>query len=223
MENNLLSKEDIESAGFFYEPDETKCKCTKIRMHYDCNYYESGSWTGRTTPEITPEWKEACKKALLVDSYYFSHIHDVFVPPVAPMQGKGVMCRWVMIRGHGDELSKKWYKTGLLEGLKPNQFPEASSYLNRVAQELIAKAGDAKEGSPEFTKFNDVAGIVIPVARLMFDRYSNRPDPKFVVEDVTRFWEGNQDLYAALKEGIAQDHDQQMQELYMLHFAPTWK
>lgn len=218
---DLLTKEDIEKAGFIYEPDETKCKTRKIKLHFDCNYYESGSWVERTTPEITQEWKDGCGQVLLRDAYFWSHINKVFVPEVEPMSGGGVMCRWVMIKGWGTDLAKKWIDTGLLEGLKPNQLPDAASYMNRVAQELIAKVGDAKQGSPEWTKFDSVSGIVIPVARLMFDRYSNRPYPKFVVEDVSRFWDGNQDLYKALKEGIAQDHDQQIQELYMLHYEST--
>jgi len=221
MENNLLTREDIESADFIYEPDASKCKTRKIRMHYDCNYYQSGSWEHRTTPEITPEWKEACKKALLRDAYYWSHIHDVFVPPIAPLQGQGVMCRWVMIRGHGDELSKKWYGTGLLEGLKPKDFSEASDYLNRVAQELIDKTKEVTFESPNFNQLSVFPGIVLPVARIFFDKYKISIEPKFVVEDILRFYDDNKQLYEELKNGIAQDHELEFIELYISKFEGT--
>lgn len=219
---NLLTKEEIESVGFIYEPDVSKCHLTKIRMHFDCNYYKDGKWTERTTPtELTPEWKEYCKKAMLVDCHYWTHINKVFVQEISPMGGEGVMCRWVMMMGHGTEMTKKWYKTGLLEGLKPNQLSEAADYLNKIAQELIAKVGDAKEGSPEWTKFDSISGIALPVGIMLFEKYSNRPDPKFVVEDVARFWDEKRELYESLKTGIAQDHDQQFQDLYMDQFI--WK
>jgi hypothetical protein len=194
-------------------------------MHFDCNYYKDGKWSERTTPtEITPEWKEACKKAMLVDSHYWTHINKVFVPPVSPMSGEGVMCRWVMMEGHGDELTRKWYKTGLLDGLKPNQLGEAASYMNRVAQEIIAITVRDKivKGSPEEKRMDDLAGIIIPVGRIIFEQYPVRPDPKFLVEDVLRFFDEKHELYEDLKTGMAQDHEQQFQQLYVMHFKERW-
>lgn len=214
-------KEDIEAAGFIYEPDETKCKPRKIRCHFDCNYYESGSWTNQTTPDTSSkEWKDYCIERMVSDAYYWSHIHDVFVTPIAPLSGKGVMCRWVWISGHGTELTKRWYPTGMLEGLKPKQMPEASKYLHRVAQELIDVAKYTKD-SPEEKRWDNICGIALPVARMIFDKYPIRPDPKFLVEDVVRFFDENKELYDACNSYICEDGDRQLQQFYMEKFI--WK
>jgi len=218
MESNILTKEEIEAAGFNYEPDESKCSPRKIRVHFDCNYYESGSWTERTTPEITDEWRKGLVEVLSREAYHFTHIHKVFVPPISPLGGRGVACRWLMISGHGDALTKKWHGTGLLEGLKPNQLSAASFYLNQVAQELVAKATGLVAGTPEHSRWDSICAIALPVGRTIFDKYPTRPDPKFIVEDVARFWDEKKELYEALKTGIAQDHDQRFQDLYMDYY-----
>lgn len=199
MENNLLTKEEIEKAGFIYEPDEKKCQIRKIRLHVDCNYYKDGKWTGRTTPEFTQEWKEGCAQRLREDAYYWSHINKVFVPEVSPLSGEGVMCRWAMISGYGTALAKKWHPTGLLEGLQPKQFPEVSEYLNRVALKLIAMSPKDDKDGPEKTRVEQIAGMAIPLARKVFE-YQTRIEPEVLVEDFTKFYDEKQQLLKDLTE-----------------------
>jgi|ERR1041385_1765557 hypothetical protein len=96
----LLTKEEIEKSGFTYEPDESKCKTLKLRLHFDCNYFKDGKFIRRTTPELTDEWKLNCAEALKRDRPNWSFINLVFVPEIEPWEGQGVMCRWVMVKGH---------------------------------------------------------------------------------------------------------------------------
>ncbi len=220
---DLFTKEEIEKYGFIYEPDVAKCKTAKTGPHYKCNYYKDGVFTDTTVPVLTDEWKAGTAELIKTRMPRFTHLHTVFVPDVSPMSGEGVMCQFVMVRGHGNELTDKWFKTGLLEGLDWEKCGEAAIYLNRVAQELVSKAVGLVEKSPEYSRWDSICGIALPVARMMIDKYPNRPDPKFLVEDVARFWDENQELYKDLGSYISQDQDRQMQELYMLHFAPTWK
>jgi hypothetical protein len=58
--NELFAKEEIESFGFIFEPDKSKCKTLKTVFHFDCNYYKDNQWTYSNTPEITSEWKNNC-------------------------------------------------------------------------------------------------------------------------------------------------------------------
>lgn len=211
---DLLTKEEIEKAGFIYEPDETKCKTRKIRLHVDCNYYKDGKWTSRSTPEFTPEWKEACAQRLREDAYYLSHINKVFIPEIEPMSGEGVMCRWAMISGYGTPLAKRWIETGLLEGLLPKQFPEASEYLNQVTLELIARSPKQDRPKEEHQRAETIAGMVIPLARTLFEKYPNRPDAKVLVEDFSKYFDEKRELFDALAEGIAQDQEQEFMSLY---------
>lgn len=158
-----------------------------------------------------------CKKAMLIDCHYWSHINKVFVQEISPMGVEGVMCRWVMMMGHGTEMTKKWYKTGLLEEVKPNQLEAASEYLNRTAQELVAKAEGFTSGSAEHTRWDTICAIALPVARMLFDKQQT-PDPKFLVEDVSKFFDENKGLHEACNSYICQDGDQQLQELYIKHY-----
>ena len=214
---NLLTKEEIESAGFIYEPDESKCHYRKIHMHFDCNYYKDGRWTERTTPlEITPEWKEACKKAMFIDCYYWTHINKVFVQDISPLDGAGVMCRRTLMMGYGLEITKKWYGTGLLEGLKPNQMDAGALYLNKIAQEIIES--NPKLGTPEYEKLDCMGGILLSVARLIFDdKYPNNPpDPKWLMEDFEKFFDANKEVYNDLKKGsFSMDYDKEFGEFYV--------
>lgn len=216
---NLLTKEEIEKFGFTYEPDETKCKTRKIKLHFDCNYYKDGNWTERNTPELTKEWKDGCGECLVRDAFNMPYLNRVFVPEVSPMSGEGVMCRWVMISGHGDALTDKWYKTGFLDGLKPNQVFEAASYLNRTAQELIERGTSFESGSAEYKRWDTITAIVLPVARTLYDKYPTPPDPTVLVEDVARFFDKHKELHEACNSYICSDGDKQIQELYVDHYG----
>jgi len=98
--NELFTKEDIEKYGFVYEPDESKCKITKTGPHYDCNYYKDGQFTGKIDHEIDDEWKSGTAEVVKARMPNWKYIHSVFVPDISPLSGKGVLCRWVMIKGH---------------------------------------------------------------------------------------------------------------------------
>lgn len=97
----ILTKEDIEKSGCIYEPDESKCSIRKIRVHFDCCYYKDGQWKYPIVTEIpNGEWKDSLIERLKELSQPWSCINDVFVPDIRPLSGEGVMCRWLMIRGH---------------------------------------------------------------------------------------------------------------------------
>ena len=96
----LLTKEEIEKYGFVYEPDVTKCKTGKLGIHYKCNYYKDGKFTNTEQPEITDEWKIGALKVIKMRMPAYKYIHSVFVPDVKPMSGAGVMCQFVMMKGH---------------------------------------------------------------------------------------------------------------------------
>ncbi len=95
----LFTKEDIEKY-FIYEPDDTKCKTTKTGPHYKCNYYKDGVFTNPEPPVLTDEWKSGSAEVIKMRRPDWTYIHSVFVPDVSPMSGEGVMCQFVMIRGH---------------------------------------------------------------------------------------------------------------------------
>ena len=58
MSLELLNKEDIESAGFIYEPDRSKCKAYKLKLY---------------VPEvIVEEFKKA-----IVNEIMFKYVHQV--------------------------------------------------------------------------------------------------------------------------------------------------
>jgi hypothetical protein len=102
--DELFSKEDIEKFGFIYEPDETKCKSWNSGLHFDCNYYKYGDWTSRNSPELTDEWKQHAidwiKERTKSSKLEWKHINSIWVPSISPMQGEGVMCRRVYVKGH---------------------------------------------------------------------------------------------------------------------------
>lgn len=130
------------------------------------------------------------------------------------MSGEGVMCRWAMIKGYGTDLAKRWIETGLLEGLEPKQFPEASEYLNKVAQTLIAMSPKDDKESPEKARMEKICGMAIPLARTIFEKYPNRPDAKVLVEDFSKYFDEKRELFDALAEGIALDQEQEFMSLY---------
>jgi hypothetical protein len=99
----IFTKEDIEKCGFIYEPDASKCKITQTGPHYKCNYYEDGKFTNPEQPVITDEWKAAVTEAIKRRCPTWKYIHSVFVHDVSPMSGKGVMCQFVMVRGHKEQ------------------------------------------------------------------------------------------------------------------------
>lgn len=96
----LFTKEEIEKYGFIYEPDVTKCKTRKTGPHYKCNYYKNGEFTHPEQPVLTDEWKSGSAEVIKMRMPQWMHLHSVFVPDVFPMSGEGVMCQFVMIKGH---------------------------------------------------------------------------------------------------------------------------
>jgi len=100
----LFSREDIEKFGFLYESDSTKCRMYNTSLHFDCNYYKDGKWTNQTSPEITDEWKQYAsdwiKQRMAGFGIQWKYLNSVFVMPISPLQGQGVMCRRVYVKGH---------------------------------------------------------------------------------------------------------------------------
>ena len=96
----LFTKEEIEKYGFIYEPDVIKCKTTKTGPHYKCNYYKDGKFTNTEQPVLTDEWKTGVAEVIKMRMPDWKHLHSVFVADVSPMSGQGVMCQFVMIKGH---------------------------------------------------------------------------------------------------------------------------
>jgi hypothetical protein len=114
------------------------------------------------------------------------------------MSGEGVMCQFVMVRGHGNELIDKWFKTGFLDDIEPEQCLEAAQFFHRVALEIIAS--DPKKGTPEYELLEKLCDIVLPVAHDLFKKsYPHIPDPKWVMKECEKFFDGNQGLYEGLK------------------------
>ena len=205
---DLFTKEEIEKYGFIYEPDVTKCKTTKTGLHYKCNYYKDGAFTDTTVPVLTDEWKAGTAEVIKCRMPQWTHLHSVFVHDVTPMSGQGVMCQFVMVRGHGNEIVDKWFKTGFLDDIEPEKCFEAAQFFHRVAKELIGS--NPKEGTPEYELIDKLSGIVLPVAHDLFKKfYPHTPDPVWVMEQCRKFFIERQGLYEDLKAGIAQDHDQQ--------------
>lgn len=101
MTEYLLTKEDIEKYGLVYEPNESLCKLFNTGIHYDCNYYKDRSWTHRTSPTIDNECKKMiCETInLKFPPNWQKRVHSVFVLPIEPMDGQGVMCRRIYIKG----------------------------------------------------------------------------------------------------------------------------
>ena len=98
----LFTKEEIEKYGFIYEPDITKCKTRTTGPHYKCNYYKDGKFTHPEQPILTDEWKIGASEVIKMRTPSWKYINTIFVPDVSPMssRGEGVMCQFVMIRGH---------------------------------------------------------------------------------------------------------------------------
>jgi hypothetical protein len=204
----LFTKEDIEKYGFIYEPDTTKCKTAKTGPHYKCNYYTDGVFTDTTVPVLTDEWKTLTAELIKVRMPRFTHLYSVFVPDVSPMSGQGVMCQFVMVRGHGNELTDKWFKTGFLDDLTPEQINDGASFFHQVAKELIGS--NPKEGTPEYDRFYKLSGIVLPVAHDLFKKFHpNHPSPKWIMEECCKYFDEKQGLYEDLKTGIAQDYERE--------------
>lgn len=97
----LFTKEDIKKYGFIYEPDATKCKVAQTGPHYKCNYYKNGEFTNSEQPVLTDEWKSSSAEVIKMRKPQWTHLHSVFVfDVVSPMSGEGVMCQFIMIKGH---------------------------------------------------------------------------------------------------------------------------
>lgn len=95
---------------------------------------------------------------------------------------------------------KKWMPTGLLEGLQESQYEEAAEYLNQTALKLVADYPKKDSPKEAYERSERIAGMVIPLARIMFEKYSNRPDAKVLVEDFTRFYDEKLPLLRDLTE-----------------------
>lgn len=226
---NLLTKEDIEKFGFIYEPDESKCKLRKIKMHFDCNYYKDGEWTNRTTPIVDDEWKKRCGEVLKAEkenwSVKWTHLHSVGVADLKPMSGEGVACRWVMIQGHdmkklsNEEIVHRWNSTGLLDGLTEEDRLPCSLLLNNVADLLIGKFNERmKKIDDDFYGEGYMAGTILPVARRLYNKNERPkiiPSAEWLFEDYEKFLLENKSLYKDLKQGIACDGEAEFVTLYV--------
>ena len=113
-----------------------------------------------------------------------------------------------------------WSKTGLLEGIQENRMDAAAKFLNEITLDLLSK--EPKVGTPEHTRIEHIAGMVIPIGRRLFDKdYPTLPDPKKLVENFSNFFDEKQDLFEDLKTTPAQDYEHEFVELYLTSYEPT--
>ena len=96
----LFTQEEIIKYGFIYEPDVTKCKTSRSGLHYKCNYYKDGVFTDPEQPVLDEEWKSGTAEVIRARMPNLTHLHSVFVFDVIPRDGNGVMCQFVMVKGH---------------------------------------------------------------------------------------------------------------------------
>ena len=107
-----------------------------------------------------------------------------------------------------NKLIEKWKATGMLDDIPPEQCGEAAVFFNQIAVEIIGS--NPKEGTPEYDRFDKLAGIVLPVAHDLFKKfYPHFPAPKWIMEECSAFFDENQKMYEDLKTGIAQDYEQE--------------
>jgi len=206
----LFTKEDIEKYGFIYEPDSSKCKTTKTGPHYKCNYYKDGVFTNPGEPELSDEWKASAAEVIKARMPQWTHIHEVFVPEVAPLSGEGVMCQFVMVRGHGTPIIDRWFKTGLLDDVPIEKIGEAAWFFHDIARTILTASFNAKEGTPEYERYENVTNLTFPVAHDIFHKFHpNVPKAQWIWDQCCKFFDERKGLYEDLKTGISQDYERE--------------
>lgn len=107
-----------------------------------------------------------------------------------------------------NELVDKWLPTGFLDDVPLEHRSKAAQFFHEVGVELIMVTPE-KDGPP-YERLNKMCAVVLPVAHDLFMKtYPHTPDPAWVVEHCGKFFDEKQELYEALKAGIAQDHDRE--------------
>jgi hypothetical protein len=187
----LFTKEEIESYGFIYEPDDTKCKSGRVHTMYSTTFKDKdGSiQQSNTIFDLTPEKQVKDEIAFLI---HYKHINSIYVliPDELPLYDH--VHNRVWFSGHTPKttstekwksITEKWKSTGFLEGLQLYQHDEMASILDKTARLLIEDFDIKGIGSePEF---NSIAGIVLPSVRRVFETiYPKKfPDVQWFYED----------------------------------------
>lgn len=199
----LFTKEEIESYGFIYEPDATKCKSGRIHTMYSTTGKDKEGIVqqSKTIFECRPEKEVKDEIAFLI---HYKHINSIYVLIPDELPCYDHVHNRVWFSGHTvkteNPLTKKWNSTGLLEGLQLYQYDEMSSILEKTAQWLIKDI--PPNGSMTERDADSLAGIVLPAVRRVFEKiYPKKfPDVKWFYDDCKDFRVKNIGLLEALMD-----------------------
>lgn len=76
----LFTRKDIESYGFIYESDITKCKTGKTRIHYNGSYIdETGNLIHSESPVESGYFTEKQFKDEVASEMFYKYINSIFV------------------------------------------------------------------------------------------------------------------------------------------------
>lgn len=124
-----------------------------------------------------------------------------------------------------NELTEKWEKTGLLDGLNDFQKNECAVVLHKAAQIIIKESPEIN--TKAYSKHDEFCGWVLPsVRRIYYSLYPEKfPDVDWFMKDAKEFFQKKQDLFEALKESsyIALDAEAQFGALYDTDFLKRYE
>lgn len=128
------------------------------------------------------------------------------------------------------EITNKWEKTGLLEGLNEFNRNKCATSLETTAVFLM---GDLRKYIKVIDKLYDsdgfFAGSVLPVIRRLYSEGEGMPekaptlDIRTVMDDYYRFCLSKRELYKDLKNTPACDTDAEFCNLYMHHIVESYQ
>lgn len=159
---------------------------------------------------------------------------NAFVPDIKPLSGEGVMCRWVMISGHKDnmnnEITTKWEKTGLLEGLDELNKNECVASLETAFCLLSEDSnGCSKEIDEKYNEEGFFPGMLLPIIRRLYNRDEGIPEkmPTFNIQELMNefymFCLLNHQLYYDLNSTTACDGPAEFVQLFIDEFVKNYE
>lgn len=112
-----------------------------------------------------------------------------------------------------NEITQKWLATGLLDQLDESKHDEMARILDTIAIKLIADA--PPDNTPEKRKHEQFCGIVLPVARRVFEDIEGKSlDADWLYEDFKNYYEKEGSLIKELNCYISQDGEAEFCLLY---------
>lgn len=121
-----------------------------------------------------------------------------------------------------NELTEKWEKTGLLDGLNDFQKNECAVILHKAAKIIIKES--PKSNTKEYSKHDEFCGWVIPsVRRIYYSLYPEKfPDVDWFMKDAKEFFQNKQGLFQDLK-GVALDAEFEFGVFYDADFIKRYE